>query len=134
MKKALLDTNIISYFLRGNQRVIENLRIYRQYYSYLSFSVFTYYEIRGGLLYADAKKQMSGFDRLSESSEIIPFDVEIADIASEVYSNLRARGLFISPIDLFIGSTALYYDYRLITANTKHFQNIVSLEYEDWSK
>ncbi|CAN1211000.1 hypothetical protein TUMEXPCC7403_12440 [Tumidithrix helvetica PCC 7403] len=77
MKKALLDTNILSYFLRGNPIVVEKFRLYRQGYSYLSFSVFTYYEIKSGLLYKDAQKQMQRFDRLAEVSEVIPcFNLE----------------------------------------------------------
>lgn len=55
MKKALLDTNILSYFLRGETQVVKNFREYQQFHSYLTFSVLTYYEIKSGLLYKDAK-------------------------------------------------------------------------------
>jgi tRNA(fMet)-specific endonuclease VapC len=134
MKKALLDTNILSYFLRGNPTIVEKFRIYRQHYSSLSFSIFTYYEIKGGLLYKDAQKQMQQFDRLSEVSEVISYDRAIADTASQIYTYLRTRGLLITPIDLFIAAIAIYCDYNLITANVKHFQNIPNLTYEDWSK
>lgn len=133
MKKALLDTNILSYFLRGNSLVVEKFRLYRQHHSYLSFSVFTYYEIKSGLLYKDAQRQMQRFDRLAEISEVIPYDRAITDTASQIYANLRIRGLLITPIDLFIAATAVYGDYCLITANVKHFQNIPNLNYEDWS-
>ncbi|ELS45039.1 hypothetical protein [Microcystis aeruginosa] len=40
MKQALLDTNILSYFLRGNPTVIEQFRTYRQQYTYVSFSIY----------------------------------------------------------------------------------------------
>ncbi|MFM6323727.1 MAG: twitching motility protein PilT [Microcystis panniformis] len=43
MKQALLDTNILSYFLRGNPTVIEQFRIYRQQYTYVSFSIYRNY-------------------------------------------------------------------------------------------
>lgn len=133
MKKALLDTNILSYFLRGNPIVVEKFRLYRQNYSYLSFSIFTYYEIKSGLLYKDAPKQMQRFDRLAEVSEVIPYERAIADISSQIYTDLRTRGLLVTPIDLFIAATAIYCDYKLITANVKHFQNIPNLDYENWS-
>lgn len=132
MKKSLIDTNILSYFLRGNPIIIEKFRLYRQHYSYLSFSIFTYYEIKGGLLYKDAHKQKQRFDELANISEVIPYDVAIADTASQIYNHLRKRGLMITPIDLFIGATAVTLDYRLITANVKHFQNIPELDYENW--
>jgi len=134
MKKSLIDTNILSYFLRNHPIVVEKFRLYRQHYSYLSFSIFTYYEIKSGLLYKDAKKQLQQCDRLAEVSEIIPYDRAIADISCKIYNDLRSRGLLITPIDLFIAATAISCDYRLITANVKHFQNIPDLDYEDWSQ
>jgi len=134
MKKSLIDTNILSYFLRNHPIVVERFRLYRQHYSYLSFSIFTYYEIKSGLLYKDAKKQLQQCDRLAEVSEIIPYDRAIADISCKIYNDLRSRGLLITPIDLFIAATAISCDYRLITANVKHFQNISDLNYEDWSQ
>jgi len=134
MKKSLIDTNILSYFLRNHPMVAEKFRLYRQHYSYLSFSIFTYYEIKSGLLYKDAKKQLQQCDRLAEVSEIIPYDLAIADISCKIYNDLRSRGLLITPIDLFIAATAISCDYRLITANVKHFQNISDLDYEDWSQ
>jgi tRNA(fMet)-specific endonuclease VapC len=133
MKKCLLDTNVLSYFLRGNPVVVEKFRLYRQHYSYLSFSIFTYYEIKSGLLYKDSYKQMQRFENLAAASEIISYDKAIADTASQIYDNLRKRGLLITPIDLFIGATAISCNYRLITGNIKHFQNIPALDYEDWS-
>jgi len=66
-------------------------------------------------------------------SEIISYDKAIADTASQIYDNLRKRGLLITPIDLFIGATAISSNYCLITGNIKHFQNIPALDYEDWS-
>lgn len=133
MKQALIDTNILSYFLRGNTTVVNKFQIYRQHYSYLSFSIFTYYETKSGLLYRDAHKQMERFEQLAQVSEIIDFDQAVADTASSTYSNLRARGLMIAPLDLMIGATAICYDYTLITANVKHFQNIPNIRYENWT-
>ncbi|GBD54764.1 PIN domain-containing protein [Microcystis aeruginosa NIES-298] len=132
MKQALLDTNILSYFLRGNPAVIEQFRIYRQHYTYISFSIFTYYEIKSGLLYKDARNQQQQFERLVEVSEVIGYDREISDIATQIYVNLRIKGQLITPIDLFIAATAICCDYTLITANIKHFQNIPNLSYENW--
>ncbi|MGB3492920.1 MAG: type II toxin-antitoxin system VapC family toxin [Elainellaceae cyanobacterium] len=134
MKQCLLDTNILSYFLRGDEGILEKFRAYRQHYSYLSFSIFTYYEIKSGLTYRDAHKKMQQFEQLSGVSEIIPFDKAIANTASNVYSYLRNQGLVVAPIDLFIGATALCYDYTLVTANIKHFQHITDLRYENWAE
>ena len=133
MKQALIDTNILSYFLRGDTAVVNKFRDYRQHHTYLSFSIFTYYETKSGLLYRDARKQMSRFEQLAKISEIIDFDQSIADTASDAYRSLRASGLTVAPIDLLIGATAICYDYTLITANIKHFKNIPGIRYENWA-
>lgn len=56
MKPALVDTDIISGFLRGNTKVVENAEKYLQSYDAINFSIVTYYEILNGLLYKDAQK------------------------------------------------------------------------------
>ena len=66
---------------------------------------------------------MECFNQLAAASEVIDFDKVIADTASDAYRNLRARGLMVVSINKSIGATAVCYDYTLITANVKHFQN-----------
>lgn len=133
MKQALLDTNMLSYFLRGEEKVVGKVNDYLQHYSYLTFSIFTYYETKSGLLYRDAQKQMQRFEQLVEISDVIPFSEDVADTASGIYSSLRRKGALVASIDLLIGATAVYYDYVLITANTKDFKNMPGLHYENWN-
>ena len=78
-------------------------------------------------MYKDARNQQQQFERLAEVSEVIGYDREISDIATQIYVNLRIKGQLITPIDLFIAATAIYCDYTLIIANIKHFQNIPNL-------
>ena len=85
MKKALLDTNIFSYFLRGETQVVKKFREYQQFHSYLTFSVLTYYEIKSGLLYKDARNLLQQFEILANSSEILPLDIDTANVASIIY-------------------------------------------------
>lgn len=133
MKKSLLDTNMISYFLRGEKQVVERFREYQTFHSYLTFSVLTYYEIKSGLLYKDAKNLLQQFEILANSSEILPLDIDTSNVASIIYQDLRQRGLLITPIDLLIAASAINHQCVLITANVKHFQNIPNLEYENWT-
>jgi len=69
VKKALLDTNILSYFLRGETQVVKKFREYQQFHSYLTFSVLTYYEIKSGLLYKDAKNLLQQFEILANGKK-----------------------------------------------------------------
>ena len=132
MQKVLLDSNMISYFLRGETSVITELEKYQEYFEKITFSILTYYEIVSGLKYRDSRKILTIFEELATESEILEFDQDTAKIASEIYCGLRHRGLLIPPIDIFIGATAIQHDLVLVTANTKHFQIMQNLKYINW--
>ncbi|KAF3887928.1 MULTISPECIES: type II toxin-antitoxin system VapC family toxin [Nostocales] len=134
MKKALLDTNILSYFLRGKIEVVTKLNEYSQFYEYLTFSILSYYEIKSGLLYKDAKNLLSKFEELANESEILPLTVKTMNIASKIYVELRTKGLLIPPIDILIAASSIECGYLLVTANTKHFENISDLTVENWAE
>ena len=131
-QKVLLDSNIISYFLRGDQQIINKLQEYGQDFDYLTFSLLTYYEIKSGLQYRDAKNLMSLFHELAAESEIIPLDLNTINIASELYCDLRKRGLLMPPIDILIGATAIQHNLLLVTNNIKHFQRMPQLQFINW--
>ena len=133
MQKVLLDSNIISYFLRGEVSVIRELEKYQQSFEKITFSIFTYYEIISGLKYRDSKKIFMIFEELAAESEILEFNQDTVRIASEIYGDLRHRGLLVPSIDIFIGATAVQHDLILVTANIKHFQIMKNLRCANWS-
>ncbi len=59
MKPALIDTDILSMFLKGNTKVKENFKNHLKSYNYINFSIITYYEILSGLKHKDANKKIS---------------------------------------------------------------------------
>ena len=61
MKPSMLDTDILSEFLRGNPKVIAKVDEHLKEYGFISLSIITYYEILNGLLYKDARKQFEIF-------------------------------------------------------------------------
>ncbi len=63
MRQSMLDTDILSEFLRGNNKVDAMVDEHLKEYGYISLSIVTYYEILNGLLYKDAKKQMTSFEK-----------------------------------------------------------------------
>lgn len=134
MRKAILDTNIISYFLRGNAKVVDKLSQYSQFYDAITFSLLTYYEIKSGLLYKNASNLLSQFEQLADESEILPLSIATMDTASIVYADLRRRGLLIPPIDIFIAAAAIEHNYLLVTANLRHFAMIQNLDCENWAE
>ena len=50
MKPSMLDTDILSEFLRGNSKVIAKVDEHLKEFGFISLSIITYYEILNGLL------------------------------------------------------------------------------------
>lgn len=112
---------------------MEKLRQYGTFHDSLTFSLLTYYEIKAGLTYRDSQKLLERFEELANESEVLLLTQQTMNIGSEIYSDLRQRGLLIPPMDLLIAASALEYNYNLITANIRHFENIRGLTCENWT-
>ena len=91
MKPSLLDTDILSEFLRGNPKVITKVDEHLKEYGFISLSIITYYEILNGLLYKDAKKQMIRFEAFVELNKVIPLTLSMAKTASSNSSRLKKK-------------------------------------------
>lgn len=134
MKPALVDTDILSEFLRGTEIVVENAKKYLENYDSINFSIITYYEILNGLLYKDAKKQLKIFSDFAELNKILPLTLSATRQAAEIYANLRKKGQPIGHTDCLIAGIALTNNLQLITNNTDHFKRIKGLEIVNWLK
>jgi tRNA(fMet)-specific endonuclease VapC len=132
MKEVLLDTDTISFFLKGSPNVAKKVDEHFMYFGYLNLSVVTYYEIMNGLLFRDAKRQMKDFQVFIQNTRILPLTVEIANLAAEVYADLRRNNQMIGHTDVIIGATALHYDFPIVTNNQNHFNRIPGLGLENW--
>jgi tRNA(fMet)-specific endonuclease VapC len=133
MSPVLLDTDIVSYFLRGHSAVEKHISAYLDEYSKLQFSIFTQYEIISGLRYRDARNHLQRFRKFMVFNRVIPLTEQSVEIATEVYATLRSEGHTIDDIDILIASIALEHDWHLVTNNTKHFAPIPNLIVENWT-
>ena len=68
----MLDTDVLSEFLRGNPKVIAKVDQHLEFFGFISLSVITYYEILNGLLYKDAKKQLTRFEKFVDRRALDP--------------------------------------------------------------
>lgn len=133
MKQALLDTDTISYYFRNQTAVVEKVDKYLQEYGFINLSVVTYYEIMNGLLFKDAKRQLTLFETFSELNSIIPLHKSTAKLAADIYSQLRKKGITIGHNDIMIAACAIENNLTLVSNNTNHFQHIENLEIDNWS-
>lgn len=132
MIECLLDTDTISFFIKGYPDVVRRVEQYFDQFGYLNVSVITYYEIKNGLLFRDAHRQMKDFDAFVEVCRILPVTTEIADISANTFAELRRQNLIISHTDVLIGSTALFHSLAVVTNNQDHFQRIPGLQLQNW--
>jgi tRNA(fMet)-specific endonuclease VapC len=107
MKEALLDTDILSYFFKGDLIVIKKVRDYLKAYPKLNISIISKYEVIGGLEYKNAVKQLNNFDKFLENCEVANLSDRSVRISAKVYGELRKRGITIGTSDLLIAGIAM---------------------------
>ena len=134
MKPSMLDTDILSEFLRGNSKVIAKVDEHLKEFGFISFRIITYYEILNGLLYKDARKQLTRFEEFVELNKVIPLTLRNAKIAATIHADLRKKGTEIGHTDTLIAGIAIASEMQLITNNTNHFKRIKALEIANWTK
>lgn len=128
----LLDTNIVSAYLKGNQLVFNQLRNASRDNRVTCISCITYYEIRRGLLYTNATRQLALFDGFCATSEILLLDnLEMIEIAARIHVDLSRRGRPIQDNDILIAATAIANNLTLVSNDTD-LQNIQPLSLENW--
>ena len=134
MKPSMLDTDILSEFLRGNSKVIAKVDEHLKEFGFISLSIITYYEILNGLLYKDARKQLTRFEDFVELNKVIPLTLRTVKIAATIQADFKKKGTEIGHTDTLIAGIAIASEMQLITNNTDHFKRIKGLEIANWSK
>jgi tRNA(fMet)-specific endonuclease VapC len=132
MNEVLVDTDILSYYFKGDINVIEHFNIYLQEYETINISIITYYEILSGLKFKKAKKQIMEFEEFVGSNSVIHITENSSKISSDIYTDLRNKGLTIGSSDILIAGIAIENDLTLVTNNEKHFSSIINLKIENW--
>ncbi len=107
MNRVLIDTDILSYYFKGDEVVIGNFEKYLEQNDLLAISLITCYEIIGGLLAKNALKQLTIFDDFVAENIVVPMTYKSAKISAELYSSLRQNGNIVDDIDLLIAGIAI---------------------------
>jgi tRNA(fMet)-specific endonuclease VapC len=128
--KYLLDTNTVSFAIRGVGRVGERLLATAP--TDVAISVVTEAELWYGV-------QRRGSSRLRRAVEGFLSAMHVLAVTSEVardYGDLRVwlekRGRPIGLADTFLAAHARSQNLKLVTNNVRHFARIPGLELEDW--
>ena len=132
MTKALLDTNIISAFMKGNPAVVDSFSQYIKRHKQLSLSIITYYELLRGLKAVGSDKRVVSLQVFMGQCEIILLTQPIIEIAAEIYATLKNKGILIEDADILIAATAIHKGMSVVTGNTEHFKRVKGLKIYNW--
>jgi predicted nucleic acid-binding protein len=127
-----LDSDTLSYFLAENSKIVQRVKENIKDGTILAISSVGAYEILKGLQYRGNKRKAARFQSLLEYIEVVPFSIEFVPIAAGIYAELRKSGITIGDADILIASTVIATNSILVTNNKKHYENIQSLNLENW--
>ncbi|MBW1797841.1 MAG: type II toxin-antitoxin system VapC family toxin [Deltaproteobacteria bacterium] len=129
----LLDTNIISYWMRGDKRIIGRIKKYSP--SDLSLSTITLAEILYGIEKSPTKKKERRLKikQISSLLGLYSFDEAAAGEYAVIRAQLERKGMVISERDTQIASVAMANKLIVVTHNVKEFGRIGKLKVEDWA-
>jgi len=130
--KYLLDTCVVSDFIKGDKSTHKRLKQTSPHHIYLSS--ISLMEIQYGLALnaARAKKILTPMRGLLKSISHVSFQYKTAEIAGEIRADLAKAGKPIGAYDILIAATALEHKLILVTSNMKEFKRVPGLVVENW--
>jgi len=128
----LLDTNVIVIYLNQRSLILkerleaiapEDIAVC----SVVKLELF-YGAMRSGNPPRNLQQQQEFFNLFVS----FPLDDAAATKAAEIRANLAALGTPIGPYDLLIAAIAIVNNLTLVTHNTREFERVSELKFQDW--
>ena len=131
--KLLLDTNIVSYWMRGDVVILGQLKRHKP--CDLAISSITLAEILYGIKKSPAKKRerQKKINAIVDQLEVLPFDKPVCEHYAKIRTFLEKNGIPISERDLQIAAIAVTNKMSVVTHNTREFSRVPDLEVFDWA-
>jgi tRNA(fMet)-specific endonuclease VapC len=130
MPGFMLDTDTVSFALRGRGQVATHLLDHRP--SEIHLSSITLAELRYGADRNRSRRLHRLIDTFLAPITVLPFDHAAADRFGLVASALAGQRTPIGEFDTLIAAHALAARLTLVTNNTKHFARVSGLKMENW--
>ncbi len=129
--KFLLDTDISSYAIKGDRRVLAKMQ---QYLTQWAISSVTCHELVEGMLGTKNAKNEKLFAEFIEGVDVIDFCSADAMESGRLSWHLAKAGTPIGEYDTLIAGHALSLNLTLVTNNEKHFSRVPELRIANWMK
>ena len=126
-----LDTNSVSYFLKGRGHVADRLLAVPP--RSVGLPSIVVYELQYGAARSAAPRELRArLGAFLDTVEVLAFGAAEARAAARIRLDLELVGKPVGPMDLLIAATALEQGAVLVTHNTREFRRILGLRIEDW--
>ena len=128
--RYLLDTDTISFALRGQGGVADALR--RRSPSEVCTSSVVAGELELGAARRGGRKLRRELDGLYSGLEVLAYDLDAARRYGRLAAVLLDQGVPIGVEDTMVAAHALSRGLILVTHNRRHFERVKGLRVEDW--
>ena len=127
MDVLLLDTNVVSFLLKGDSRAQSYKSLLQNNRLALSFmtvaELYQWAAIRNW-----GQPRIAQLESYLENYLVLPFDIALCRLWGQVRAHCRRTGYAISPQDAWVAATAQLYNLPLVTHNPKDFEVVEELE------
>ncbi len=130
MRRALLDTDILSEILKGkNETVRQRAAAYQAQLGDFAISTVTVMEVVKGLHRLGREEAIDRFLSGLGMLQVVPVDTAVATLAGRIYADLERTGRPIGRADPLVAAAALVHECDLVTGNVAHFEAVRSVGY-----
>ena len=132
---VVIDSDLIIKYLRKKPEfAVDFLNNLFENENKLKTTIFNYAELlEGAYLTKNVPKNLRYIKEFLSKFEILSFDIQDADLFSQIHAQLLKSGTPVGDMDVLIASIVLNQGETLVTRNLKHFSKIPMLKVLDWS-
>lgn len=130
----VLDTNTISYFLRGDEQVKQQADTALDKGHELIIPKIVDYEVQRGLVAGRKDRILREYMAFRNTMEVGVIDDDIWQKAVEVYASLSQKGKPIGDGDTLIAAFCLAHGYTVVTNNVSDFERVDGLDIVNWKQ
>lgn len=129
--KYLFDTDILIYWLKGNQAI--ERKAVAMGLENIGYSIISLAELYFGAYNSEQiEKNLKAIKIVQQKLPLFNCNDKSSQLFGMIKAQLTQQGNIIMDADIMIGSIAQANELILVTNNTKHFQRIPNLPLENW--
>ncbi len=135
MKRILIDTDILSYYLFKEYPTLnQNFEAYIKQGGSIYVGRPTIFEIESGLKAKNAGIQFIKFQEFIKNQQILEITAQSAQLSATMYAHLHQIGRHSGVNDLYLAGIAQANSLSICTNNEKDYDSIPDLEIINWMK